>query len=346
MKERVWGSRYLRRILFAVGFLTLLDPFVVPTVQRLERSRYESDRLFRFEYSDLFAIGPLVEYLRENPQGQRPRVVFFGNSVVWGYWLQPRETIPAQFQRLSPKSKVFNFGVNGFESGSAYLITKAIIDSIDVTYLFHVNGPANPILPRLIPVSPGDVRQFVLTPADSLERSLEDLIGFWSLYRYSYRLQAALFGTSTRLYLYLNKGRILEALREMYPSRGASDPGPMSGGEVQGDVKIDSRISRDTPSVGQVRELAVKYPLLWEYAQLIRDHAKIGIVVEIEGYGVAVEDADRADLNAHFHPNVLFVKLRVPQELRQADGLHLSPAGTSAVASSLLVPARALAHIP
>lgn len=342
----------MRRILFAVGFLALLDPFVVPTVQRLERSRYESDRLFRFENSDLFTIGPLVEYLRENPQGQRPRVMFFGNSVVWGYWLQPWETVPAQFQRLSPKSKVFNFGVNGFESGSAYLITKAIIDSIDVVYLFHVNGPANRTLAGLIPISPEDIRRFGLAPVDSFERTLEDLLGCWKLYKYSYRLQAALFGTSTRLYFYLNKprfigGKILEVFFRRHPPRGPANPGPISTrSEIQSGVEIDARISQDMPSAGRVRELAAKYPFLWEYAQLIRDHAKFGIIVGIAEHDVAVGDADRADLNAYFYPSVLFVKLRVPRELRQADVVHLSPAGALAVADSLLVHTRALAHIP
>lgn len=346
--EGVWRNRFARRLLLAVGFLAIVDPFVVPTVRGLEHSRYESDRLFRFENSDLFGVGPVVAYLREHQRGQRPRVVFFGNSIVWGYWLQPGQTVAAQFQQMVPRSKVFNFGVNGFGSRSAYLITKVIIDSIDVVYLFHVDGPPHPTLARLIPVSPGDARRFGLTSMNPLEQSLEELLGVWKLYRYSYRLQAALFGTSTRVYLYLNKRQILEGdwkgLLEQPTLDGPVEPGPISGREKQHEVQIDSRVSRDRPSEDRVRALAAKYPFLWEYARMIQAHGKVGVIVEIAGYVGAVEDLDRADVNAHFYPHVLFAKLHIPREL-QTDGMHFSSIGARAVAKSLFVATGVLAHL-
>ena len=344
----VWRNRYARRLLCAVGFLAVVDPLVLPTVRRLEHSRYESDRLFRFENSDLFGVGPVVAYLREHPRGQRPRVVFFGNSAVWGYWLQPWQTAPAQFQQMAPRSKVFNFGVNGFGSGSAYLITKAIIDSVDVVYLFHVDGPPHPTLAKLIPVSPEDARRFGLTSIDPLERNLEELLGVWKLYRYSYRLQAALFGTSTRVYLYLNTRQILggvwEGLLEQPMIEGPIDPGPISGQENQHEVQIDTRVSHDRPSDERVRALAAKYPFLWEYAQMIRAHGKAGVIVEIAWYVSAVEDSDRADVNAHFYPHILFAKLHISPQL-QTDGLHFSPIGSRVVAKSLFVHTATLAHL-
>lgn len=327
-------SRYVRRILFAIGLLALIDPLVEPTVHRLERARYESDRLFRFEASDLFAIAPVVAYLRENPQGERPRVVFFGNSVVWGYWLQPRETVPAQFQRLAYTSKVFNFGVNGFESGSAYLITKAVIDAIDVVYLFHVAGPPSPALGKLIPISSADTQRFGLATVAPLEQTLERLMVHWKLYRYSYRLQTALFGTSTRLYLYLNKGRILEAFSFRQPSAEPSE-GDVVGGPARGlGVEIDAPVSPVTPTGERVRTLTAEYPFLWEYAVFLRAHRKVGVIVEIAGSSTTVEDGDRADLNAYFYPHVRFMRLRVNPEL-ETDGTHLSPLGARAVAETL-----------
>ncbi len=345
----VWRNRYARRLLFAVGFLVLVDPLLVPTIRRLEHSRYESDRPFRFENSDLFGVGPVVAYLREHPRGQRSRVVFFGNSIVWGYGLQPWQTVATQFQQMVPRSKVFNFGVNGFGSGSAYLITEAIIDSIDVVYLFHVDGPPHPILARLIPVSTSDARRFGLAPTDPLEQSLEGLLGVWKLYRYSYRLQAAMFGTSTRVYFYLNTKQILggiwEGLLEQPMLEGPIDPGAMSGRQNQHEVQVDSRVSRDRPSNDRVRSLAAKYSFLWEYAQMIRAHGKVGVIVEIAGYVTALQDSDRADVNAHFYPHVLFVKLHIPREL-QTDAMHFSPGGARAVAKSLFVATAALAHLP
>jgi hypothetical protein len=347
----VWRNRFARRLVFAVGFLALVDPLVVPAVRWLEHSRYESDRLFRFENSDLFGVGPVAAYLREHPRGQRPRVVFFGNSIVWGYWIHPWQTVAAQFQQMVPRSKVFNFGVNGFGSGSAFLITKAIIDSIDVVYLFHVDGPPHPTLARLIPVSIEDTRRFGLTSMDPLEQSLEELLGVWKLYRYSYRLQAALFGTSTRVYLYLNKrqiaGGVWKGLLEQPTPDGPVEPAPISGRGKQHEVQIDSRVSRDRPSEDRVRALAAQYPFLWEYARMIQAHGKVGVIVEIAGYVSAVEaveDSDRADVNAHFYPHVLFAKLHVPPQL-QTDGMHFSPIGARAVAKSLFVATGVLAHL-
>ena len=344
----VCRNRFARRLLLAVGFLAIVDPFVVPTVRGLEHSRYESDRLFRFENSDLFGVGPVVAYLREHQRGQRPRVVFFGNSAVWGYWLQPWQTVAAQFQQMVPRSKVFNFGVHGFGSGSAYLITKAIIDSIDVVYLFHMDGPPHPTLARLIPVSSEDARRFGLTSMDPLEQSLEELLDAWKLYRYSYRLQAGLFGTSTRVYFYLNTKQILggiwEGLLEQPKLDGPIEPGLITGRENQHEVQIDSRVSGDRPSDDRVRALAAKYPFLWEYARMIQAHGKVGVIVEIAGYVSAVEDSDRADVNAHFYPHVLFAKLHISPQL-QTDGIHFSPIGAQAVAKSLFVRTAALAHL-
>jgi hypothetical protein len=183
--------RPARRLLFAIVALAAIDLFIPGLLQRLEVARYESNREFRFENSDLFSLGPLVQYLLEHPRADRARVVFFGNSVVWGYFLEPNDSVPAQFQRLTPEARVFNLGINGFESGSAYLITKNIIDAVDTIYLFHVGGTAHPMLPQLVTVGPGDVARFTLTPPDDVEVRLGGLLGFWHLYRDAYRLQAA-----------------------------------------------------------------------------------------------------------------------------------------------------------
>src|SRR3989338_6540526 len=120
---RVGGSvaaSPVRRLVATALTLAAIDPFVPAWLARAERTRYESDRVFRFEHSDLFATGPVVEYLREHPHGDRPRAVFLGNSVVWGFRLPAEDSLPVRFQQLEPSVRVFNFAVNGFGIVSAY----------------------------------------------------------------------------------------------------------------------------------------------------------------------------------------------------------------------------------
>src|SRR5437867_5682255 len=118
----------VRRFAAAAATLAVIDLFVPTWVARAEQSRYEGDRVFRFEYSDLFAVGPVVAYLRDHPRGDRPRAVFLGNSVVWGFRLPVEESLPVQFQRLQPSVRVFNFAVNGFGIASAHLMLKQVVD--------------------------------------------------------------------------------------------------------------------------------------------------------------------------------------------------------------------------
>jgi hypothetical protein len=341
----ILSRRPARRLLFAVAILAVIDPFIPGLVDRLEAARYESTRPFRFENSDLFSLGPLVRYLRAHPRGDRPRVVFFGNSLVWGYFLRPGDSLPAQFQRLTPDARVFNLGINGFESGSAYLVTRNIVDAVDTIYLFHIGARAHPSLPALVAVEPADVARFELTPPDHVETWLAARLGFWRLYRDGYRLQAALFGTSTRQYLYRHKAELPRALwREV---RGhatdaagapAAEPAMAAGADV-----VAVRAELASAPVGDVRrrDLAAAYPLLWDYSELVRAHGKHAVVVEIDRPPFPETDRvlpmpplDRADLNRIFQPHVSFVVLSIPPALR-FDEHHLSAEGTRAVAQAL-----------
>ena len=112
--RRPAGRPALRRLIVAVLTLAVIDVFVPGWLARAERARYEGGGVFRFAYSDLFGIGPAVEYLGDHPRGDRPRAVFLGNSVVWGYRLRTEDSLPVQFQQLEPSVRVFNFAVNGF----------------------------------------------------------------------------------------------------------------------------------------------------------------------------------------------------------------------------------------
>jgi hypothetical protein len=338
----VLSRRPARRLLFALAALVAVDLVLPGCLHRLEAARYESDRVFRFENSDLFSLGPLVQYLREHPRGRRPRVVFFGNSIVWGYFLKPDDTLPAQFQKLDPGVRVFNMAINGFETGNAYLITKRIIDSVDSIYLFYIGGTADPMLPQLVAVDPDDLRRFALAPPDPVESRLEALLGFWRLYRDAYRVQAALFGTSMRQYVYLHKtaipGQIWRAARGLAApedGRARAEERPVRADLVEPSAEMAPAPATDA----RRRQLAAAYPLLWDYAELVHGHRKHAVVVKIRGYSPPIAPADLADLNATFRPHVLFLEITIPKVLTIDGGPivgHPSEEGARAIAQALL----------
>jgi hypothetical protein len=329
----VLASRPFRRLLVTVVVLAALDPFVPSFVRRLERRQYESDRLFRFENSDLFTLGPLSSYLRENPHGERPRIVFLGDSIIWGYYVRPSETIPAQYQRLDPSLRVLNFGINGFGTSSAYLIAKSVIDAVDVLYVLDSSNGPRPDIPRIIPIAPEDVERFNLTMPDPTERALERPVLAWNLYRDAYRLQSALFGTSTRLYLYLHKADLLHRLRG--DARSDTSPASIEGtGEAVRKVSFSDEAAPSPPSDRRAMELKGKWGLLWDFATLVQRHHKRAVFILVDRHSSEISDEDRADLNAVFAPDVKFVKVALPDELR-VDEVHFSPLGCAAVARLL-----------
>ncbi|MES1255769.1 MAG: hypothetical protein ABUS56_09180 [Acidobacteriota bacterium] len=329
--------RYWRRLLFAVLGLSAVDAFVPGRLAALEAVRYESNRLFRFEASDLFALGPLVGYLQEHPRGARPRIAFFGDSVVWGYLLRAPETLPAQFQTLRPDARVLNLAINGLDTASAYLIAKDIVDALDMLYVFDFGRHPNTRLPELVPVETADVEQFRLTPPSRVERRLEGALGGWHLYTNSYRLQAALFGTSTRIYVYLHKGALARQLlgRPVEAAVPAPAPAPVPDvAAAAATIVVDARLSPEQPSLDRQRALRQRHPLLWAAAELVRGHGKHAAFIEVAGHAAAMSDEDRADLNAVFAPHVRVVAVDVPAALK-FDKTHLTALGSAALAQVL-----------
>jgi hypothetical protein len=322
-----------RRLIAALLTLVVVDTFVPRWLERAERQRYESGPVFRFQYSDLFAVGPVVQYLRDHPRGDRPRAVFLGDSVVWGYRLRPEDSLPAQFAKRRGDLRVLNFAVNGFGSGSAFLMLKSMIDSIDIVYLEIGGRAVNPGLARLIPVSDADIKRFGVDPPDRVEQRLEQWAGFWRLYRDSYRLQAALFGTSTRNYLYANKAAVLwwrgAPARDMTGAAGLAPIRPSSTSLV-----VAHPIAATMPTPERAEEVARAEPWLWEYASFIRAAGKRAVFFLILPPRDADERRDWADLNRIFHGSVAFVRVGVPDDMR-IDPTHMSAAGSNAVAAML-----------
>lgn len=319
----------------AVCLLTLvfIDFTVEPLLRSAEHRRYDSGVCVRFGSSDLFLVGPISNYLREHPVGARSRVAFFGNSSIWGYGLTSQETVPAAFQRLSSQTQVFNFGMNGFETGSAYLMTKTVIDAMDAFYVFDMgHHRAHPMLSRLIPVSAEDIRRFELEEPNTLEYVLDKKLGFWKLYRYADRLQGAWFGSSTRQYVYLNKSQWVSGLL----GRNSSSDTPSS--EVlpaQEAARWLAEAASHKPGIRQTEYLRGRYPVIWDLAQLLADHRKRGFILQYDASGKdPMYSGDRALFNAQFQPYVQVVGLEIPDSWL-LDDRHYSAAGAEALARTL-----------
>jgi hypothetical protein len=323
--------RPARRLAVAVLLLVAVDGLEPGVLSRLETARYEDPTTdFRFENSDLFGVAPLVDYLRETPRGRQPRVMFLGNSVTYGYGLSVNETVPARFQQLVPSRKVFNVGVNGFEAGSAYLVAKAAIASIDEAYLLSLTDPiANPLMAKLVDVEAADRVTFRLPPPPGvLEKTVAQALGSWRLYQDSYRLQAAMFGTSSRQFIYLNKSRFVRAV--IAPLRAQEAPAA-----TRPAIEATTPLALAMPSPSRIEALrAAGPPLVWAFADLFASHGKTLVLLQLPGYAEWLPDADLADFNRVGYPHVRIVRLQIPTEW-MFDNLHVTADGARAAAGVL-----------
>lgn len=313
--------RFKRRLILALLWLIALDQFVPSVVERLERNHYEGTTTFRFENSDLFALGPLVEYLRDHARHSKPRVMFLGNSMIFGYFLNAQDAMPAQYQRLRPDTHVYNAAVNGQEIGMSYLIAEDVIDSVDVMYVQVVGEKANPMLPSLIPIDDADLRRFELSAPNGVEQQMQSWLGrVWHLYGLNYRLQAALFGTSTRVFIYMHKTDLARLLHAKAPEAPWQ---PITG---QISLRAPRRIGRVLSATPQQR---IKNDL----AALAVAKRKRVVFLEFEWDNNA-DDDEVAAFNAHFAPYAETVIVHVPRSVT-FDGQHPVPASARQIAEAL-----------
>jgi hypothetical protein len=322
--------RPARRLIFACVWLVIFDQFVPDVQRRVEWHRYEGAQVFRFQNSDLFALGPLVSYLRDHPRGERPRTLFLGNSVIFGYELTAAEAVPARFQELHPETHVFNAAVNGFELGSNYLVSKAIIDSVDRFYVMRGTPGVHPLLASLIPVEAADGRAFHLQSPDRVEIQLQSIVGIWRLYASTYRLQAAMFGTSTRQYVHL-RGDTLS--RDIAPGTPPATIGALSS--LDRSIQLTRWRSVTRPTDERRAELRRQDEVLWKFAELVYGHRKRAVFLQIGRAATgAIGESDIADFNAVFEPFAEIVGLTIPPALR-FDAQHLTAEGARRVAEAL-----------
>jgi hypothetical protein len=317
-----------RRLLFLLLWLIVFDLFVPVVVRKLEHRRYETGGAFRFENSDLFGLGPLVTYLREHPRSDRRRAVFLGNSMMFGYFLRTEDALPARYEAQRPGTRVYNMAINGQELGTSYLIAKDIFDSVDVLFAQVVGTHANERLGSLIPIDAADARRFGLQLPEPVEHRLEQWAGkVWRLYGSSDRIQAALFGTSTRQYLYLHKRDIALALLRRGGSEGTAVlPEP---------AERPSIIAPRAPSAAPVdRETLLDADrIMFDLADLARAHKKRVVFLHFH-YTEQPPLEDIARFNAAYAPYAERIVVMVPPPLT-FDGQHLTAHGCRLVAAVL-----------
>lgn len=312
-------ARFTRRLVLTLLWLALFDALVPSLVRTLEKRRYEGSSPFRFESSDLFGLGPFVSYLRDHPRGDRPRIVFFGNSIIFGAGVSTADTIPSQYQRLRPDVRTFNAAVNGDGFGTSYLVAKAILDSVDVLYVQVIGRTAHPLAASLIPVDEPDARAFGLQTPDPVESGLQTAAGrLWRLYGFHERLQAALFGTSTRNFLY-------QRAKELR-SPASNHAQPSHGGQ------IGFRVPRAAAVTGALTE---HHEVLRKFAELARSRRKRIVFMALEYSGGKVNDAPIAEFNTLYAPYAEMVVITIPPGITH-DGMHPTPAGCREIAAVLL----------
>jgi hypothetical protein len=323
-------SRPVRRLVFAIAALVLVDRFEPALLRSLEESRYEDPgKDFRFGNSDLFGLGPLVAYLREHPHGRQRRVLFFGNSIIYGYGLDTPDALPAQYQRLDTSAKVFNVGINGGQSVSPFLATKAVIDSVDQVYVLLRTGGAGviPLFAKLVPVDDEDLALFDLPAPNAAERALAQVANHWRLYRDAYRLQSALFGTSTRQYVYLHKRVLIKQL--IAPLRAAPiDSAP------SGTITVDEPVAAVPPDADRQAQWREEDAGLWRFADLVVNRRKQVVFLYWPGHSNPFPDEEMRDFNRVFAPRARVLVLHIPTELT-SDGMHLTSAGAAELARAL-----------
>jgi hypothetical protein len=171
------------------------------------------------------------------------------------------------------------------------------------------------------------VRRFGVDPPDRLEQWLQRRLGAWRLYGESYRLQAALFGTSTRNYLYTHKAVLWGG--------SASDASEMRFAEnppSSGRLSVSHRLAPPDQVLDE-GALAQAEPWLWEVATSIRSRGKRAVFWRIVNDGRGAP-AHWAGLNRVFRGSAVFVTVAVPPEM-MIDRLHLSARGSAQLADVL-----------
>jgi hypothetical protein len=73
----------------------------------------------------------------------RPRIVFLGDSFVWGYDVERQERFTEKLRAKLPDWAIYNLGVSGYGTDQEYLLLSQQYDFYNPTIVFLVFGSAN-----------------------------------------------------------------------------------------------------------------------------------------------------------------------------------------------------------
>lgn len=377
MFHRLFSNRFFRRLFFVFFFLMILDPFIPSIVKSLEKKSYDTQHVTRFEESDLFSLGPTTEFLKDNPVADRKRFVFMGHSMTWGYWIDRESALPNRFQALVPQAYVYNLAFNGHRVADSYLIAKQIIGSVDSIFLLnpaeeklclvekdgkkHYFGedtcrkdfPNVPIdksqakknIYKALPVTDEEAVRFNISYGDiKVERDLKEILRFWNLYKYSYRLQAGIWNTSTVLYFYTHKRDIIRSVRNFIFRRqdaAAPEAAPHRDAAPLNSLNASLVYNRSpSPMCEKLRKAAlVRFnrdsPLLTDLALLAYKSRKNLFLFDLEDTRLIFSEQDRSLFNCIFFPYVFLIKTPVPKPEFTVDGRHFNARGTTLYSHAL-----------
>jgi hypothetical protein len=121
----------LIRIFFSHPFRTIADE------RNLMYAYHEELGWFPQSNSQRDFIGGQTIFVQHNNQGFRdhkhgektePRIVFLGDSFVWGYDVEQHQRFTEKLQKRIPAWEVINLGISGYGTDQAYLLFQQHVD--------------------------------------------------------------------------------------------------------------------------------------------------------------------------------------------------------------------------
>lgn len=73
---------------------------------------------------------------------EKRRILFLGDSYVWGYDAEQGERFTEKLQRRLPNYEILNFGVNGYGTTQEYLLLKKYFNSFKPEIVFLIFSPS------------------------------------------------------------------------------------------------------------------------------------------------------------------------------------------------------------
>jgi lysophospholipase L1-like esterase len=101
------------------------------------RGDFVGSRLFHIAHNRLGFRGP------EPVQDGRPRIMFLGDSFVWGYDAEEPERFTEKLQVRHPEWNILNFGVSGYGTDQEYLLLQRVFEPYKPRLVFLVVCAAN-----------------------------------------------------------------------------------------------------------------------------------------------------------------------------------------------------------